>query len=81
MSTVKEVLENAHSQLGELETTLRDNLQNKNIADIIGNARAKLAQAATHPDAETELHSLEKHREFPFGGGNPTDPNAPTDGA
>lgn len=58
MDTVKDVLDRAHAELGSFETALRGTLKNQNIADIVASARAKLAQAASHQDAATELSQL-----------------------
>lgn len=75
MQTVKDVLERAHQELGGFETALRG-LKNQNIADIVASARAKLAQAMEHADAETELDKLEPadaatgQNAFPFGDGH-----------
>lgn len=59
MKTVADMLTAAHAGLGDLEKAMRGAIVNQNISDIVANARAKLSQAAEHPDASTELSALE----------------------
>lgn len=59
MKTVKDVLAQLHEQIGQFETALRGALENKNLADVVADARGKIGQAMEHADAETELHKLE----------------------
>lgn len=68
MKTVADVLARFHAQLGELETALRGTIANQNIADVLASARRKLDQAAQHPDAATELSTLQPPEEpkLPF---------------
>lgn len=81
MKTVAEYLTSAHEGLGQFEAALRGGIVNQNIADIVASARAKLAQAASHPDGEIELASLEQKPDTPplqsIDDTPATDPNVP----
>lgn len=69
MNTVRDYLGRMHDELQQFEVALRGLIVNQNISDVVASARAKLAQAASHPDAETELEKLrEKPAQLPFGG-------------
>lgn len=59
MKTVGDLLTRAHAELGELEKAMRVAVVNQNISDILAAARARLAQAAAHPDAGTELDKIQ----------------------
>lgn len=72
MNTVKDVLDRSNAELQQFEVALRAAIPNQNISDIVASARAKLAQAASHADAATDLKHLEPKEPagqngFPFG--------------
>lgn len=71
MNIVKDVLDRANAELQSFETALRGALANQNISDIIASARAKLTQAASHPDAATDLKHLEPKEPAGQNGGLP----------
>lgn len=75
MNSVKDYLQEASHGLERFETALRGAVVNQNIADIVASARAKLLQAASHPDAETELSKLAPRSDDPGG------PFAPFEGS
>lgn len=63
---IKDALERMHGQLGEFEDALRG-LKNQNLADIVGSAKGKIAQAMQHADAEHDISTIApKSPELPF---------------
>lgn len=77
-----EFLGNVAHALSQLETAARALLPNQNLADIVASARAKVEQAAAHPDAQNDkfndglhdfLRSAAEHGQQP-GEGDPVNP-------
>jgi len=62
MPTIAEVLVKSHDELGKLEADLRAAIVNKHLADIVGAARGRLADAARHPDAAAQVEQLEQKK-------------------
>jgi hypothetical protein len=73
MSQFKSALEQLHDRAKDLEDGARG-LENQNLADIIGAARKRIAQAIEHPDADVVGKA---HQDAPlpfFGGSNQANP-------
>lgn len=63
----KSILEKLNAEIAALEASARK-LENQNLGDIIGTARAKLSQAFGHPDvnAAAAIHNADRNM-FDFG--------------
>ena len=55
MTKLKDELTRLHGEVGRLEASLRGSLVNWHLADIVGGARGRLADAVAHPDADTDM--------------------------
>ena len=55
MTKLKDELTRLHGEVGRLEASLRGSLVNQHLADIVGGARGRLADAVAHPDADTDM--------------------------